>query len=175
MSDRIVQLYHHMLLVESLDKPYQLTDITSTIDQDVYDQLEPQGFSELVFHKCDDEDGHFFFTGKRNNAYEVHHLNYKDGIQKVGINQSGLDKNPSKFVTTAMMLATDKLKAGHQVRIVAEPNMIDSYHRLAKVIGKRFGYSVSDHIPSSDGYRHEFMITPPKPLLTTESLRKSLS
>lgn len=172
--DRIAQIYLHMVLTESLDTPYKLSDITSTVHKDVYDQLEPQGFSELTFHKCDDEDGHFFFTGKRNGAYEVHHLNYKSGVQKVGVNQSGLDKNPSKFVTTAMMLGTDKLKSGHPVRIVAEPTMIYSYHRLAKVVGKWFGYSVSDHAQSDDGYRHEFMIHPQVPILTTESLRKFL-
>ncbi len=144
-----------MILVESLDKTYQLQDVTN-FNPDLVKHLEFNRCSDVSIHACVDEPGHSFVVFRRNDAYEIHHQNYTDGKEQVGKNH--LDKTPSKFVSTAFHLAKSKVDAGHPVRIIASDDHITHYHRLAKIIANKHEYGVTDPIQHPDTKLHTFLI-----------------
>lgn len=148
------------ILVESLDFPYTLEDITDQVSQENKNSLMKRGYSNMEFHQCLDEPGHSFFVARKDGAYEIHHQNFQNGVELQDHNVLG--KVPSKFVATAFALADAKLKAGKSVRIIARDELIDKYHRLATRISKKRGYTITPYRTDPKTELHSFVLNPPK-------------
>lgn len=140
------QLFELHQLVEVLDRPYKLSDISDHIPLENIDKMRDMGFSDMEFHVCDDEPGHAFFTGKKDGAYEVHRQNTTSG-EEVHDKNLMVNKVPSKFVSTAFHLIANKVRVGNNVRIVASSDHLDSYHSIAKTVAKRKGFAVTEPVP----------------------------
>lgn len=152
----IEQIYRDMILLESLDSPYKLTDVTSFQPKEIFDRLTDENLHDVKFYSCDDELGHSFITGTRHGSFEVHHQNYQNGAELQG-QKNVLGKPPSKFIATAFSLMKPSLDARQQVRIVAPEVHINSYHRIASAVARRHGVSVSTPFKQDDGL-HTFLI-----------------
>lgn len=164
MFDSIINAYRDMILLESLDKPYNLTDVTAYQHPDDMKKLTDSGFTDVKFYSCADEPGHAFMTAMRHGAMEIHHQNMSTGEDAMG-QKNVMNKVPSKFVATAFRLSIDNLNKNVPIRIVATDTHIDSYHRLASAIGRRYGYNVSRPYQREKDGLHTFMIgNNPSPL-----------
>lgn len=156
MFDSIINAYRDMILLESLDKPYNLTDVTH-LNQKAVGVITKDGGSRIKLYTCDDEPGHAFISYFKDGAFEIHHQHVKDGQELTGKNH--MTKMPTRFVSTAFHLASDHIDSGHSVRIVGTNDHIDVYHRLAKRIAKSRGYTVND-IQEHDKASKHFLFQP---------------
>ena len=173
MIDKIIQVYHDMVLLESLDRPYELEDVTKHLGHQL-PELEKHGFNSIRLYSCVDEPGHAFMTGYRGGAFEIHHQHMIDGIEMQG-QKNILGKTPTRFVSTAFNLIRPELESGKDTRIIAPEAHISAYHRLATVIGKKYGYRVTEPYKRDDG-DHVFSIGKnPSPLFGMPPIRKPKS
>lgn len=156
MFDKIVQVYKDMVLLESLDKPYQLTDVTHA-NKKAVETIKKDGGSRINLYTCDDEPGHAFISYFKDGAFEIHHQHVKNGEELTGKNH--MEKMPARFVSTAFNLASNHVDSGHSVRIVGTDDHIDNYHRLAKAIARRKGYTVNE-IQPHDKASKRFLFQP---------------
>lgn len=134
---------------ELFEHPRELTEIPITATKE--DQASI-GISNLQQFK--DDGGETFVKYKRNNAWEVHHL---DKEQKSGEITNSSNFNPS-FIGAMLNLVKPHLENKEIVRISASKNgdMINKYHRIAKKFVNRSGYKnyhvseLLDHPTNSD-------------------------
>ncbi len=163
--DKILEAYLDQLLLESLNSPYTLTDVTHLNPEGVA-ALKSDGYSMINLYSSNEDDRHSFITGFKDGAFEVHHQ-FFDGTEKVG-NNFVKDITPSKFVSPAFSLIKQKTDAGYHVRIVAPKYHVESYHRLINRIASKFGVSVTNpefhdgSDPNGDPL-YKIHIMPPKP------------
>jgi hypothetical protein len=132
----VLDFMEHSLLMESLDSRYNIVRSVP------YGNVN--GVEDYTEHHTEDPD-HTFYTFKKGDAYEIHH-SFK-GISGEPVNS----KTPAlKFAGTALHLAKGIMKYGHKVRIAGSEEMVNDYHKIAKLLGRRDGYQIGDLEPYED-------------------------
>lgn len=146
----------YVLLSESMDKPYQMNLIPDRYienhDGSVsghFDEHEPSiGLYNRKLYSIGDAG--YVTTYERNGATEIHHYD-KQNLTSDGVIADPSKQSPNpRFVATMFHHAKqlidneDKtIRIAGRIGSTAEP-----YHRIAKILAKRHGYSVSSLTPS---------------------------
>ena len=174
MKDSITQSYIDMVLLESLDKPYDLEDITH-MNPDLVSKMKTNYDFEddIKFYGCKDAPKHAFFTGTKHGAFEIHHQ-YFDKREMQG-QKNFNDIVPSRFVATSHKLILSQLEKepDKPIRIVASDAHAESYHKLAKVLARKHKLNVSPIYKHDDG-DHVFSIGKnPSPLFGMPKIKQT--
>lgn len=116
---------------ELFEHPKALTELTPPPE----DKQSAIGISGMKIFQ--DDAGERYVKYKRNGAWEVHHAD-KNGIS--GQRTKNSKFNPD-FLATTMKLLQPHIDNGETVMVSAtkENGLIDTYHRIAKVMAKRGG------------------------------------
>jgi hypothetical protein len=145
----IQESYNLKVLLETLDKPYSLTDITDKNDHIVQHLRSVDGATDIKLQAVDVHPEQTFISYLKDGAYEIHHHVSRDAGQFNGKNIS--KTTPSKFVSTVFDFVKSKVDDGHPVRIISADSHFNVYHRLSKIISNKHGFSVTDGTKDSDG------------------------
>lgn len=138
------------LMLESLDKPWELKDATdSSMGQRLKSQLwlqnkegpEPARFK---FFDAPEGNGHVIEYAN-NGAMEIHHMN---DYGESGTASPQARQPNTGFVATMAERVKHHLSHGFPVRIVGtvETGLFDHYLRLGKALAKRHGVSITDPV-----------------------------
>lgn len=145
-----------VLLSESIDKPYQMNLIPDRYIENTdgtiagyFPEHEPElGLYNRKLYSIGDAG--YVTTYERNGATEIHHYD-KQNLTSAGMISDPTKQTPNpRFVATMFHHAKHLIdNEGKSVRVVGRiGSTAESYHRLAKILAKRYGYSVSDMTPS---------------------------